>query len=739
MKLIYLIFLLSICFSSRQVFAQGGNQPKQLNSVKIEKDLTIDGSLNEPEWQQAPVATGFWQNFPADTSLATGRTEVKVLYNDKYLYIAAHVYNTKHVKQYVTSSLKRDFLFPVNDAFGVILDPFGDHIYGYGFYVSAYGVQREEQIYSGSTVDATWDIKWFCAVQRDDNGWTVEMAIPFRYLRYNQNLPAWNINFIRNNASSNELSSWVPTPRNFTFPNLSFAGTLSFPQPLKKTSDNISITPSITVNASQDARGPVTTTVKPSLNTKIAVSSSLNLDLTVNPDFSEAEVDQAQVNLTRFNISYPETRPFFIENSDLFSEFGENKLGSSPIRPFYSRSIGLQYNSTTGQYDQTPIIAGVRLSGKINKDLRIGVMSIQTGAVQDSATNNKRYPAQNYSVVALQQKVFSSSNIGLIFTNRQSFGTDSTKNFKYNSNDYNRLLGLEYNLTSRDGEWTGKLFEEMMFSPSTTASSQGGLLNYNSRRSVSWIGFTRAIRDFNPDMGFVPRNNFINPYSELSYVLYPKSSVINFWRPVVHYELYLDSAYHRTDHQYRIGTEVNFKNTGDMYVLFLGNYTKLRAPYNPALNNGKDLPADSAYTYNSMSFYYLSDLRRQISGLFFTETGQYYNGHFTQFFGYLNNKIQPLGTIGINYNIILIRLPHPYSSNNVYAVGPQATLSFSKNVFFDSNIQYTSENNNINFFFRLQWRFRPMSDLFIAYNSNQSTQPWQRQNRGLILKLTYLL
>jgi hypothetical protein len=662
------------------------------------------------------------------------------LYNDKYLYISARMLNSRPAKPYVASSMTRDFPFSANDAFGVIIDSFGDHTNGYGFYVSVLGVQREEQIYSGSTVDATWDIKWESAVQKDTGGWTVEMAIPFRYLRYDVHLPSWNVNFLRNAAASGELSSWVPTPRNFTFPNLAYAGKLTWQQPPKTTSHNISLVPSVTLNTSQNLQSPLNTTLKPSLDTKITLTSSLNLDLTINPDFSQAEADVAQVNLTRFPISYPETRLFFIENSDLFSEFGINKGGTSIIHPFYSRSIGLKYNEVTGQYEQTSIIAGARLSGKITKDLRIGIMTVQTAAAgADSAVNSRGYPSENYTVIALQQKIFSSSNVGMIFTNREAFGTDSTKNTSDKVGDYNRLLGFEYNLASTNNQWTGKLFEEILFEPDKTSSSQGALLNYNTPRTISYWGITRATNDFNPDMGFVPRNNFFNPYSEISYVLYPLSGAINFFRPVIHYSLFTDLNYHPTDGEYKAGTEVAFKNTADMYVLLVNDYTKLFQPFNPALNNGKSLPAGSQYHYWSASFYYLSDLRKQVQLEFYTQTGQYYNGHYAQFDGYLYNKAQPWGTFGVNYYINLIRLPSPYSGSNIYAIGPVANLSFSRSFFFNSNIQYTSTNNNINYYFRLQWRYRPLSDLYLVYTNNQSTQPWIRQNQSLTLKLIYFL
>jgi hypothetical protein len=733
---ISLLTILLLCWVL-EVIAQPASR-NVIKPLKINNDIEIDGILNEPQWKATETAANFHQNYPSDSSLARGKTSVWVLYNEKYLYIAAELLNADSLqKNYVASSLKRDFPFLENDAFGLTIDPFGDHINGYGFYLSAYGVQREEQIYSGSNQDDTWDIKWFSAIHRTAIGWTLEIAIPFRYLRYSQSLDSWNINFLRNDIVNNERSSWIPTPRNFTFPNLAYTGKIEWPQIPRQAPKNISLIPSLTLSANQNKKEKIQSTVKPSLDAKITMTSSLNLDLTVNPDFSQVEVDDAQVNLSRFELSYPEKRLFFIENSDLFSEFGVDKLGTSPVRPFYSRRIGLKYNDRLGQFKPTRVIAGARLSGKISKDLRIGVMSVQTASqnVQDSVSNNTS-PGQNYSVVALQQKVFSSSNIGVIFTNRQSTGADSTTGNTL-SGKYNRLIGAEYNLTSRNGEWTGKLFEQVMFTPQKTTSSQGGWLNYNTRHTISWVGFTRVGKDFNPDVGFVPRDNFSNVYGELSYIAYTKSKSLLFLRPVIHYELYFDPAYTLTDHSYIGGTEIALNNTTDIYLLFHNAYTRLMQPFNPALNNGKSLPAGSAYNYSFFSFYYLSDLRKNFAWEYFLRLGKYFNGTYTEHKGYFNVKIQPWGIIGVNYDINMVRLPAPYSNNNIYAVGPKADISFSRKLYFNTNIQYTSANRNLNFFFRLQWRFKPLSDIYVVYSNNESTQPWQRQNHNLTVKFIY--
>jgi hypothetical protein len=365
-------------------------------------------------------------------------------------------------------------------------------------------------------------------------------------------------------------------------------------------------------------------------------------------------------------------------------------------------------------------------------------MDIQTAGLNsaDAAGNEIKYTGENYSVLALQQKVFSSSSIGFIFTNRQSISND---NITTVSDPFNRLAGLEYNLMSRNGTWVGKLFDETMFSPGKTASAQGGFLGANTRRTTSYAGFSRADHGFSPDLGFVPRNNFNNAYTYLNYIFYPKSSFINNIQPVFYGSIYTDSLFNHTDHEYYSGPVFNFKNTGSFFIVVLNDYTKLQYPFNPSLNNGKTLAAGTAYSYTSVIMSYVSDLRRNLSGNLFLRTGQYYNGSFTITRGALNYKLQPYGTVGFNYNLTFIRLPPPYSNNNIIAVGPQTSISISKQLFLSSNVQYTSLNTNINYFFRLQWRFRPLSDLYVVYSNNENTALKVRQNQSLIVKFVYFL
>ncbi|HZB13347.1 MAG TPA: DUF5916 domain-containing protein [Chryseolinea sp.] len=739
-------FTLTIFFGSFYFFAFTQPLPNpEINAVKSAGKIEIDGILDEADWINANAVSGFWTNFPADTTFAKGQTVVRMLFDDQFIYIGAQCKNPAQVLRYIASSLRRDYPFDENDAFGVVLDTYSDQTNGYGFYISAYGVQREEQIFSGATTDGTWDAKWFSAVSYDSTSWNAEMAIPFKYLRYNENLAHWNINFVRNDIASNERSSWTHVPRNFSLPNLAYHGRVAYPQKIERLKKNYSIIPSITYSASQTEKEDITTNARLSLDAKISITSALNLDVTINPDFSQAEVDQVQLNITRFELEFPEKRFFFIENSDLFSEFGITMTGTSPIRPFYSRRIGLQYNTNLGLYEQSQLLGGLRLSGKLNKNLRIGLMSVQTDAVETEAQDNSsvHIPGQNYSVLALQQKVFSRSNIGIILENRQGMKPDSISDFAFDKESYNRLVGVEYNLASPDNTWTGKAFTNFSWvnDIDKPENAHGLLLSRNTVKSSAYVGYTSASESFNPDMGFVPRRNFKNFYTEMDIKLYPKNpeSKFNFIAPIGHFDIYLDSLERKTDHQLRYGFHITLKNTSYMYILGWHEHTKLTADFNPAQDDGPPLPAGSVYNYSAGSIYYQTDYRKNRFGSLWFKAGQYFNGTFAQFSINFNQKIQPWGTIGLNVDGNVIELPDPYSSNTIFAIGPKAEISFSRSLFVNTIVQYNSQNKNVGIYARLQWRFRPLSDLFIIYTNNHQTEPWLRRDQAFTAKLVYWL
>ena len=425
----------------------------------------IDGAMNEPAWEDAETAGNFFMVTPMDTSHALVTTDIKMTYDNENIYIIAICYLPKK-GPYMVESLRRDFVFGKNDNFIFFLDTFNDLTSGYTFGANAAGAQWDGMLYEGGKADLNWDNKWISAVKSYNDKWIFEAAIPFTTIRYKKGITEWGVNFSRMDITAAEKSAWAPVPRQFPTASLAYTGDLIWDQPPPPAGLNFSLIPYVLGGISKDYLANAKTEYKKQAgaDAKIAITSSLNLDLTVNPDYSQVEVDKQVTNLDRYELFFPEKRQFFLENNDLFGNFG-----IPTIRPFFSRRIGLE----------VPISFGARLSGNIDKNWRIGVMDMQTKKLDSTGL-----PAQNFAVVAIQRKIFTRSNIRLMFINKQSLnyepGKDSTKPL-YSL--YDRNIGAEYNLASSNNLWTGKFMILKSFSPGNNDNSftHAANLQYNNR------------------------------------------------------------------------------------------------------------------------------------------------------------------------------------------------------------------------------------------------------------------
>ena len=375
------LFLLALVVSYNS-YAQVNADKYQLNVRRTTETITIDGKLDEATWQQTDKADNFIQNFPTDSLLATSQTEVMITFDDDFLYVGG-ICHDKSEKEHIVQSLKRDFDWPLNENIGLMFDTFNDYNTGFSFGLSALGVQREGLVAPSNdrTVNTDWDCKWYSAVNDEEDKWTFEMAIPFKSIRFNSTNRTWNLVIIRLDLKNNERTVWTPVPQGMRMSSFNFGGRINFEDELPKSGTNISFIPFITgsVGKNFEDREPTETTGAVGFDAKIAVTSSLNLDLTVNPDFSQVDVDEQVTNLDRFEIFFPERRQFFLENNDLF---GQN--GFPPARPFFSRRIGIASSDMiingvdSTKYGQVPIIYGARLSGKVGNNWRIGALNMLT-------------------------------------------------------------------------------------------------------------------------------------------------------------------------------------------------------------------------------------------------------------------------------------------------------------------------------------------------------------------------
>jgi hypothetical protein len=716
-------------------------QPQSYQSVKDELDLSynakkavgpivIDGMLNEQTWQKAQIASHFIQNFPNDTLLASAQTEIMVSYDDKYFYVAAKAYNKVKNQPYVAPSLKRDYRGEAYDAVVISIDPFMDRTNSFSFGINPFGVQREGLVVNGGAqsedLSLSWDNKWLSESKIYDDYWIMEMAIPLNTIRFKNGSKQWLINFYRVDSYTGQRSGWGRIPSQYAMISLAFSKMLVFETPIEKKGPNISFIPFTSggiVNSPITKNGVTTFNHKSKLSfggdAKIGIGTSFNVDLTVNPDFSQVEVDNQVTNLDRFEILFPEKRQFFLENADLFANFG-----ADGIRPFFSRRIGVTRDPTTGQNVQNQIDGGLRLSGKINNNLRLGFLQMRSAAI-----DSIHQPANSFSVLTLQQKVFSRSSIGIILTNKQGLG----------DNHNNRVAGIDYNIASKSNVWNGKLFYQKSFDQIAAQKDQayGANLIYNSRFLESRHRFAVVESNFNPEMGYLRRKGYQRLSGTTFLSKYPIKSFINRHGPGVDYEVIAVPGKGLTDFNASIGYSIIFKNNMLLEWWLRKDYTKLTYDFDPTNTNGAKLLNNSSYTYYSFLGRFTSDFRKKLAAKLLSQSGQYFNGLRLNLDGEVTYRIQPYGSISSVFSINHLQFPSPYKSADLILVGPKIDITFTKALFFSTLVQYNSQINNININVRSQWRFAPASDLFLVYTNNYYADSYQSKGSALVLKATY--
>jgi len=720
-------FVCTITFSQNSV--------KSFTVKLITEDIRIDGVLDDAVWEKAESAQNFQQYFPSDSILALQQTDIKMLYSTTTLYIGITLRTEGN--DYIIPSLERDYRAGGNDNISLLFDTFNDGTNAFLFGMNPYGVRREALISNGGAdldgFTTSWDIKWRGESRITDQGYVCEMAIPLTSFKFKQGETKWRFNSYRFDMQTNETSTWTPIPQNQLVFNLAFMGDMVFEKPLGKYRTPFAIIPYVNGLTQADFEND-----EEDLNSiafggdaKLAIGNGLNLDITVNPDFSNVQVDDIFTNLTRFEIGLPERRQFFIDNSDLFGTFGSSR----DANPFFSRRIGIA-EDLEDESIENGIIGGIRLSGKLNEDWRLGFLNIQT---EEDLENE--IPSNNNMVFSLQKKLFSRSNLSFIFVNRETFGDYE---FLEETDRYNRVVGLDYNLASSDNTWVGKFFYHQSFAHDigNQNSAAGADLFYNSRHVNFGLRNTYVGNDYRSDLGFIRREDVILVRPFVEYNFWPKQGKINThgfrfvpsytWRPTLEYQ--------NTDYVNFGSWSAEFKNQSQFGIRVFDRYTFLDEPFDPTDTDGaEELPANVGYHYTSFEFNYDSDPRRIFSYAIEPGYGEFYNGTRFAFEGTFNLRLQPKFFLSMDLNYDRIRLPDPYADADLWLVSPQINVTFSKSIFWSNTIQFSNQEDNLGINSRLQWRFAPLSDLFIVYNDNYFVETFMPRNRSLNLRLTYWL
>ena len=703
--------------------------------------IVVDGQLNEDSWKDSPVLTGFWMSFPVDDKMAdsSAQTEVKITYDDQFLYIGAECFGNDN---YIIQTLKRDNKEQNEDAFGVVIDPVNERTNGFTFVVNPLGVQKEmlitgqtgrrEILEAGRTpagVNLAWDNKWFSEVTSYPDKWVVEIAIPFKSLRYDENKVVWGINFFRADAKSNSIHTWSKVPIEFNELDLGYTGELVWDTPPEKSKGNISVIPYVLGGTYRDFENkkPNQFDFQGGVDSKIALTAGLNFDLTVNPDFSQVEVDEQVTNLTLFDIRLPEKRLFFLENSDIFEDFG-----IPPMRPFFSRRIGLDEEGNA-----IPIFFGARLSGNVNKDLRIGLMNMQTRQKND-------FHAQNYTAAAFHKQVFSRSVVKGYIHNRQATGSDTS--------NYNRNAGLEFLYRSPDGRFQSFLGYAKSFNPGIKSKNYffNSGIGYDNRSVSVYTNFAGIGDNYVADMGYFRGQEYydavrdtsvkigmIHWFTRGSYTYYPEnSSKIISHTPGFRIVRDLKSDLSAISVETELNYSVRFVNTSNLTAAFSMNNVNLLYPY--TFTDEVPLPAEN-YQYRFGEITWFSDIRRRLSFNAGVLYGGFYNGTRYRYLLGVKYRAQPWGNFSFIFEQNMLDFPDPYGKAELLLITPRIDINFSKELFWTTFMQYDTQGDNFNINSRLQWRFQPMSDIYLVYTDNYSVDKRIPKNRALVLKVNYWL
>ncbi|QBA64168.1 carbohydrate binding family 9 domain-containing protein [Muriicola soli] len=712
--LAFVLLLADICLGQKQ------NADYTINIKKTQLPVVVDGVGDDTVWEDADVADNFFMVLPMDKGLASQRSEIRMVYDEDNIYLLATFFNDSLGPNYV-ESLRRDFSFGKNDNFLLFLDPFNNQTTGFTFGANAAGAQWDGTMFGGSSVDLSWDSKWISAVKRDEEKWVFEMALPFKSIRYEKGVKQWGINFSRLDLKTSEKSSWTPIPRQFPTSSLALSGTLIWDAPPPAPKFNMSLIPYVLGEVRSEADGSRSTEGKIGGDVKLSLTSSLNLDLTVNPDFSQVEVDRQVTNLDRFELFFPERRQFFLENADLFANFGY-----ATVRPFFSRRIGLGVD----------IDAGARVSGNLNENWRMGLMSIQTASVEDRGR-----PSQNFGVLSLQKKVFSRSNIGLIFVNKQSFNYPTDQDsLRTEFPEYNRNLGLEYNLASSNNLWSGKAFLLKSFAPDADRQgiAQAANLTYNNRQ-WSW-GLQEEVisTGYSAEVGFVPREDYVRLSGFAGYLFFPSKGPLVSHGPRVDLSHFFDNNFNQTDYQNTIGYSLNYRNRSALNFQFINEYVELLAPFDPTRTGKPELATGEKNRWNTLRLVYNSKPQALFTYSFDSSLGGYYeNGTRLNFSNELGYRFQPYVSLSSVLSYNHITLPAPWNTTQFLLIGSKADITFSNTLFWATLFQYNEQTKNFNLNSRLQWRYQPASDLFLVFTQNERLEPFSGSSWSLTLKLTY--
>jgi hypothetical protein len=704
-----------------------------VRAVRLMQPMRVDGALDEAIYRDVPPMSDFIQVDPSPGAAATEKTDVWVSFDSTTIYVSARAWDTQ-MDRLVATEMRRDsnVLFQGNDVISIAFDPFYDRRNGLLFTVNPIGGRSDTQVTGERQFSQDWNPVWAVKTGRFEGGWTAEMAIPFKSMRYGAGTAqVWGFNVMRIKRSKNEISllTKVPPGRGqAAIVQTAFAASLVGLE-TPRSGRNLDIKPyaisSLTTDRvstprlANDPKGEV------GLDLKYGLTQGLTADLTVNTDFAQVEADEQQVNLTRFSLFFPEKREFFLENQGTFAFGGvqlagnnnNNNATTAPIL-FYSRRIGLN------QGREVPLELGGRISGRAGR-YSMGVLNTQTG--DDPTTGS---PATNFSVVRLRRDVLRRSSVGLIATGRSVAQNGVGRNLAYGLDGTfaffdNLSMNAYWAKTETDG-LRGK------------DTSYRGQLDYNGDRYGLQIEHIGVGDNFNPEVGFLRRDNMYRSSYQARFSPRPKNiKAVRKFRYQTGLS-YLENGSGILETRERDAEfAIEFQNGDQFSVQYNNLYEYLPLPFR--ITNSVTIPVGGYRFQNGVVGFNLGR-QRTISANASLEHGTFYNGHRTTF-SVSQGRVSVTNAIAVEPTYSLNKVDLIQGRFTTHLAGSRVTYTLTPLMFTSALLQYNSGTSSVSVNARLRWEYRPGSELFVVYNEDRNTltRSFPSTNtRAIIVKINRL-
>lgn len=731
--------------------AEGQRPPAERPTVqafRLAAPPELDGLVDDEIWQELEPATGFVQQNPDEGAPSTERTEVRIGFDDAHLYFGIVCFDREPENIVVTQN-RRDGNLDDTDSIQLLIDAYHDGQNAFVFGTSPTGIEFDAQVTkAGQTrgggggparaggaggggaqragaaaFNLNWDAVWKVRSQVTARGWESEIAIPFRTLRYRPGEDqTWGLNISRNIRRRNELSFWSPVSRAFRFSQIELAGALTGLE--TKRHRNLKLLPYVIGGVSRDLRLATERSDREldgGLDLKYSLTPGLTLDGTVNTDFAQVEVDDVQINLTRFDLFFPEKRPFFLENSGFF-EFGSPR----EVEIFFSRRIGLDDNR-----QEVPIDAGARMSGKVGK-FQMGFLNMQTRRVEGRAQAN------NYAVARVSRELPNRSSIGVIGVNRRTTGPAE------GARAYNRTFGADANIgIGKFGNWFSYV------AGTSTPGLEGSSHAYSSRfdyddatHRVS-VSYLEVGANFNPEVGFVRRVKFRKPSASYRYIYYPKKGA---WRTIEPHAFF--------QNWYTLGTnekesgfehyhlDSRLQNGGRLGLAYNRNFELLRAPF--GVFPGFSIPV-GAYQFGETIANFQSDPSAPFFGGGTFAVGDFYSGGIKAFSLTGGARKGQNLTWTLTWSRNLIDLPVGEFATDLASL--RFNWSLTPKSYIQTLSQFSNRTNQLSHNIRLGLLSTSSTGLFVVYNTGMLMRDYldphgvnrRLETQAFFVKFNYLL